>query len=89
MNKIRLIAGECLQEFFHEFRDFTAINVPNFDEIKEIYLHDILLTESNQIKTGEWQDPSYSYRKIIKILTFKDYSFHLVKKIKNNFSLTV
>lgn len=83
MNKIRLIAGESLQEFFYEFRDFKILNVPNFEEIKEIYSDDILLNEFNQIKNSEWQDPSYSYRKIIKILSFKDYSFNLVIILNN------
>lgn len=81
MNKIRLCAGENLQEFFYTFRNFMNTSVPKFDELKNIYLFDVQVNEFGQVKNSEWQDPSYSFKRLSKILTFDEYSFTFVNII--------
>ena len=81
MNKIRLCAGESLQEFFYETKEFKNLQIPYFEELKTMYLFDLQLNEFGHVKNSEWQDPSYSFKKLSKIMTFKDYSFSFV----NNF----
>lgn len=78
MNKIRLCAGESLQEFFHELREIKAVDIPFFEELKQIYLFDIQFDENGKVKNSEWQEPSYSFKKLSKILTFQEYSFPIV-----------
>ncbi len=78
MNKIRLCAGESLQEFFHELRDLQTVDIPYFQELKEIYLFDIQFDENGKVKNSEWQEPAYSFKKLSKILTFQEYSFSMV-----------
>ncbi len=78
MNKIRLCAGESLQEFFYELRDLKLVDIPFFEELKEIYLFDIQFDENGKVKNSEWQEPAFSFKKLSKILTFQDYSFSMV-----------
>lgn len=79
MNKIRLCAGESLQEFFYELRELKHCNIPFFEELKEIFLFDVQFDENGKVKNSEWQEPAYSFKKLGKILTFEDYSFSMVK----------
>lgn len=78
MNKIRLCAGENLQEFFFKLKDFKTSQIPSFEELKEIYIFDIQFDEYGKVKNSEWQEPAYCFKKLNKILSFKDYSFQCV-----------
>lgn len=74
MNRIRLIAGDSLQKFFYELKDY---DLPGFEELKMIFLDDIKFNDQNQINNVSWLEPKYSYKKIIHLILYENYSFNL------------
>jgi hypothetical protein len=74
MNRIRLIAGDSLQKFFYELKDY---DLPGFEELKMIFLDDVKFNDQNQINNVSWLEPKYSYKKIIHLILYENYSFNL------------
>ena len=78
MGKMRLAAGDSLQRFFYELQayDLSAL-IPNYTELKIIFLDDIKFNDKDQINNVQWLEPAYSYKRIINILLYEEYSYTL------------
>jgi hypothetical protein len=81
MGKMRLAAGDSLQNFFYVLKDFEdnelSFHIPNYQELKIIFLDDIKFNDKDQINNVQWLEPSYSYKRIINIILYPEFSYKL------------
>jgi hypothetical protein len=76
MNKIRLAAGESLQRFFADLEktNYDSTRIPYINELKATFLTDIKYDELGNVTNPSWLEPSYSYKKVIHFLLYKNFS---------------
>lgn len=81
MGKMRLAAGDSLQNFFNDLKELDenefSFYIPNFQELKIIFLDDIRYNDKDQINNVQWLEPNYSYKKIINIILYDEYSYKI------------
>jgi len=63
------------------FIEILRDSITDFDLLKEIFLEDIKFNEMNQLFNLDWLEPSYSFKKIIKLLKTEVYSLSIFEGI--------
>jgi len=59
----------------NSFDEFLKKVIPDYGLLRQIFLEDIKFNEVNQLFNMDWLEPSYSFKKIIRLLKNESYSF--------------
>ena len=71
---VRRITGNELQKFFFELKDENLDKyIPNYNELKNIFLTDIEFDDDDKIFSIKWIEPEFAYPKIIPLIELEEY----------------